>query len=650
MATPAEEIAQQHEKAQQLLTVMPCASPSSHEEIPLSMKTRPTIDLISSEEEEEEKKAGDEIEIQGSRNIVAWSSRGRVDVSKLQALVQEGYRIAEHTPPVKKKSETATKGNATATQSKRSTTNKKTTATQTKAQQSRFVGPQYLASDVKSATNLWDPINAAVHNVNIVRPSHDAWGIGKIVLIFADDFLKNIYELPWWHLRQDVRDAVQPILDTLGIQSNQIVRILLASLPPGTTIPVHHDTGAWVSRTHRVHVPILVQEPEKVLFRVGLTGKHLLRIDCTPGHVFEMNNQCRHAVSNCSDDYRVHLILDYTDGPANERIILDPGERLLQTRRSVDRLQNQGSRPTPSFLILGAQKAGTTSLYEYMMQHPLIVRPNRRETHCLDWRWKEEVAQGNFTDEELRAHCHLFYQTSALRLHPSCCTGDSTPSYLLDSRRVIPRLKQVFPWRISFLVLTRDPIQRAESHFAMVTSPIGTPAQLKTRGMEWREKSFAQVVQEEIQIMHDSGLIPYWNLTTRTCDQSLFQAFVDTPEEDQAWAIYLERHVPLNTGSYGLLARGLYALQLRPWLRSFDPQDFLCLQLERDLDTAMVQATMERVFDHVGVPSAFTLPDVSPKNTRLYEPNMDPGLYQVLQRFFEPHNQRWESLVASLPN
>jgi hypothetical protein len=153
-----------------------------------------------------------------------------------------------------------------------------------------------------------------------------------------------------------------------------------------------------------------------------------------------------------------------------------------------------------------------------------------------------------------------------------------------------------------------------------------------------------------MQIMHDCGLIPYWNLTTRTCDQLVFQAFVDTPEEDQAWAMYLERHVPLNTGSYGLLARGLYALQLRPWLRSFDPQDFLCLQLERDLDTALVQTTMERVFDHIGVPSAFTLPDVSPKNTRRYESNMDPGLYQVLQRFFEPHNQRWQALVESLPN
>ncbi|CAB9516240.1 expressed unknown protein [Seminavis robusta] len=675
MATPAEVVAEQHEEARRLLFSMPCAAPPSHEEIPLSMKTCPTLDLFASEkEEEEEKKACDEPVSSPSSGethshdataIVPWSSRGRVDVSKIQALVKEGYRIIEHTPPPP-----ATKNKQKASNKKnQNNANGSNNKNKPKQQQPRLFGPQYSATDIKSTTNLWDPVNAAVNNVNIIRPSHDAWGIGKIVLIFADDFLQGTYELPWWHLRTDIRQAVAPILDCLQIQTNQIVRLLLASLPPGTTIPLHQDSGAWVCQTHRVHVPIIVTEPDKIMFRVGLTDQQLQRIDCTPGHVFEMNNQCRHAVSNCSDDYRVHLILDYTSSSSsnnnnnnnnnnNERpqqqlqhVKLDPGEKLLQTRRSVDRLRNQGSRPTPSFLILGAQKAGTTSLYEYMMQHPLIVRPKRRETHCLDWRWKEEIAKGsNFTEKQLREHCELFYETQALKLHPSCCTGDSTPSYWLDSRRVIPRLKMVFPWRISFLVLTRNPIQRAESHYAMVTSSEGTPAQLKTRGTEWREKSFVQVVHEEFQNMHQCGLIPYWDMDAGTVDQTVFDGFINSAEEDQAWSLYLDRHVPLHTGSYGVLARGLYALQMRPWLHAFHPQDFLCLQLERDLNATTVQATMERVFDHVGVPSSFTLADVSPQNTRQYEPNMDENLYQVLERFFEPHNRRWEALVATLPN
>jgi hypothetical protein len=61
--------------------------------------------------------------------------------------------------------------------------------------------------------------------------------------------------------------------------------------------------------THRVHVPIIVSEPNRVLFRCGLNDTNMKRVSVDPGHVFELNNQAKHAVSNCSSDYRVHLIL-----------------------------------------------------------------------------------------------------------------------------------------------------------------------------------------------------------------------------------------------------------------------------------------------------------------------------------------------------
>jgi len=36
--------------------------------------------------------------------------------------------------------------------------------------------------------------------------------------------------------------------------------------------------------------------------------------------------------------------------------------------------------PSPNFLIIGAQKSGTTSLYEYLNQHPDILMSNKKET------------------------------------------------------------------------------------------------------------------------------------------------------------------------------------------------------------------------------------------------------------------------------
>jgi len=71
------------------------------------------------------------------------------------------------------------------------------------------------------------------------------------------------------------------------------------------------------------------------------------RVDLKEGRIFEMNNQHKHAVSNCSHQHRVHLILDYIDpesvgerkaGEKLElRIELLGGEKLIQTRRSIDR-------------------------------------------------------------------------------------------------------------------------------------------------------------------------------------------------------------------------------------------------------------------------------------------------------------------------
>jgi len=49
--------------------------------------------------------------------------------------------------------------------------------------------------------------------------------------------------------------------------------------------------------------------------------------------------------------------------------LLHPGESLVQTRRSLDRVKHAGRRPVgPAFLILGAQKSGTTAVYEYLHQ------------------------------------------------------------------------------------------------------------------------------------------------------------------------------------------------------------------------------------------------------------------------------------------
>lgn len=597
-ATPPTDIEKQHQDA---LTIVGNGIAYSESEtdagIPLTAKTRPVLPEDD--------------------DIPVWSSRGFADIKALQELVRSGYN-----------QQYAIASNKTTKKIKSSKKHSLPTTT---------------------PKNFWSPDYAADQNVSISRPSHDAWGIPKIVLIFCDDFCQDVYEFPWW---STFAPSVLPILDVLSIPQDRVVRMLLASLPPGVTIPVHNDSGEWVKCTHRVHVPILVHDPTKVLFRCGRSTDFLeATIRCAEGHVFEINNQAQHTVSNCDSDYRVHLILDYVDPEFLEhnrkgRIQLQPGEKLLQTRRSIDRLSLKGIRPTPSFLILGAQKAGTTFLYELIIQHPLVVKPRRRETHCLDWRWRDDLE----STEQRRQWCHQFYFEKELQLHPSCLTGDSTPSYLMDSVRVIPRLKQVFPWPIKFFVMLRDAVHRAESHYAMVTSPEGSPAQLKTRGSEWRSMSFDEVVWEDLNRMKACGLLPYWSLPEsvdpssenpwKSClfDATVFREFSGSTKEENAWRLYLEQHVPLHTGSYGLLSRGLYELNLRPWLAEFRPENFLILRLETLSDN--LDDSLSVIWNHLDIPHVGTLEDTLPKNTREYISSTKRATTEFLREFFQPHDKK----------
>jgi hypothetical protein len=170
----------------------------------------------------------------------------------------------------------------------------------------------------------------------------------------------------------------------------------------------------------------------------------------------------------------------------------------------------------------------------------------------------------------------------------------------------------------------------------MVTSTQGTVAQIKTRGSEWRNLSFRKVVAVELKIMDDCGLIPYFNIESGTVDQERFDSFSGSVEEDEAWDRYLANHVPLNTGSYGLLTRGMYALQLRPWFRAFDRDQFLVLRLE-SLRSKGVQEFMKPVWEHLDLP-VHPVHDEDAKNSRGYNP-MGEDIKAYLERFFDPHNR-----------
>jgi hypothetical protein len=212
----------------------------------------------------------------------------------------------------------------------------------------------------------------------------------------------------------------------------------------------------------------------------------------------------------------------------------------------------------------------------------------------------------------------------------------------------------------------------------MVTSRDGTPEQLAARGVEWKDMTLEEVLMEDMRNMKDDGLLPYWDMDTGTVDMAIYDDFVNTRQEDEAWERYVTTRIPINTGSYSPLARGLYALQCRPWFRSFSRDTFLVLKLEdmtspppssssppsNDIDDdggdfgidethdggekrGGVQRAVDRVMSHLGLPR-FQVEDASRKNSRDYDDPLEgkDELRGRLERFFDPHNERFGRMMV----
>ena len=98
------------------------------------------------------------------------------------------------------------------------------------------------------------------------------------------------------------------------------IRMILVKLLANGSIPHHVDQGETLSKSHRMHLPIITNEQN--LFSVGDTEMHM-----KAGELWEINNRREHGVVNGGSEDRTHLIIDYV--LAGEKIIDADGATLV---------------------------------------------------------------------------------------------------------------------------------------------------------------------------------------------------------------------------------------------------------------------------------------------------------------------------------
>ena len=116
----------------------------------------------------------------------------------------------------------------------------------------------------------------------------------------------------------------------------------------------------------------------------------------------------------------------------------------------------------PNLFIVGAAKSGTTSLHNYLNQHPDVFMCTPKEPHFLinNEIGKDRIPVGICSENE---YCNLFIEGKGEKYR-----GESSVMYLMFPEIVIPKINQHYGEDCKIIVMLRNPIARAYSGFQHV--------------------------------------------------------------------------------------------------------------------------------------------------------------------------------------
>jgi hypothetical protein len=236
----------------------------------------------------------------------------------------------------------------------------------------------------------------------------------------------------------------------------------------------------------------------------------------------------------------------------------------------------------PSALIIGAQRSGTTSLFNYLAQHPDVLPPLGKEIHYFDLHYARGVRwyRGRFPFSH--------------RLRGGALTIDASPYYL--AHPLAPeRAAQLLP-EVKLVAVLRNPVDRAFSHYQHEVRD----GRESLSFAEAIDREPARLAGEEERLRHEPGYYSY------------------------------------HHHRYSYTRRGLYLQQLARWVQQYPRSRLLVLQSERLFrEPAAVSAAL---YDFLGL-----RPHGLDQYTAFYQGNYERAipadLRARLAAYFEPYNR-----------
>lgn len=243
----------------------------------------------------------------------------------------------------------------------------------------------------------------------------------------------------------------------------------------------------------------------------------------------------------------------------------------------------------PDFVIIGAQKGGTTFLYGLLTRHPHVERAITKELHYfghnfdkgIDW-YRRQFPLPRWNEER------------------KSITGEASPDYLFHPHAA-SRMAEVVP-QARLIMLLRNPVDRAYSNYHKEVR----------RGRE--TLGFEEAIEAE---------------------EARLRGEMDKRLEDEHYASFDLRYY------FSYLSRGIYVDQLLRWSKFYSEEQMLVLKsedfYERTIDTLKLIQDFLHLPEWQPEPSMLLKGQIKRQNRY---PQMNPATRQQLEEFFEPHNRR----------
>lgn len=250
------------------------------------------------------------------------------------------------------------------------------------------------------------------------------------------------------------------------------------------------------------------------------------------------------------------------------------------------------NRSLPDFIIIGAQKAGTTSLFEHLAEHPEIIPPNRKEIHFFDGGLEPGIDTYKKGEKWYRAHFPLKSELKSNK------TFEASPLYLFNPLAA-ERISKMLP-DVKLIVLLRNPVDRAVSQY-----------------FHENRNNFDDKPVLEAMKLEEERLKPV------------------IENKDYKSKVFIK---------HSYKSRGLYKEQLERYFSFFPKKNILILNSEFFFRNP--GETLKEVLGFIGVDENYEFKDLKPRNTGYNKTGIEEEAHAYLKDYFKKPNEDLYALIG----